>query len=157
MSNSITHSNDFVFTDINYKHKLFLICQFLSRHSTSVFSHQSVFSHSSATTAPYHPCGDGPPTIHFQDLSSESPPVGWSLSTRSIRNYVGGGPDSSRDRETPQHARWAEHKRMNPKVECATRVLRLLQWVRSTSGISGYRRLLITHGFESFPISASKI
>ena len=75
-------------------------------------------------------------TIRFQDLSSESPPVGWSLSTRTIRSYLGGGPDSSRERETPQHARWAEHKRKNPKVECATRLLRLFQW-GEINGISG--------------------
>ena len=46
-------------------------------------------------------------------ISSESPPVGWSLSTRTIRSYLGGGPDSSRRPGNPQHARWAEHKRKN--------------------------------------------
>ena len=102
MSNSITQSNDFVFTDINYKHKLFLFCQFLSRDAHSTFGFFSLCSsHLSATTAPYHPCGDRPPNSRFQILSSESPPVGWSLSTRTIRFYLGGGPDSSRDRETP--------------------------------------------------------
>ena len=60
---------------------------------------------------PYSPHGEEPPfgthtnSSGFEILSSESPPVGWSLSTRTIRSYLGGGPDSSRRAGNPQHAR----------------------------------------------------
>ena len=89
-------------------------------------SGSSVSPRSATVTAPYHPCGDGPSNSCFEFLSSESPPVGWSLSTRTIRSYLGGGPDSSR---RPGNPEWEDELNTNgrtSKVGCATRVLSLL-------------------------------